>query len=207
MTAVTRTTRRSGARVSIALSFALVAPVAVASAQVSALDRQRLIAHLEMTEAWMRDEVSHLSPAQAAFRPAKDAWSVLDVLDHLVVVGPIYWEDLQKALRAPAGRQPSLQTDADILWYGVDRTHRETAIAPERPSFALRDVRTALAAIADNRARLTAFVRTTTADLRRHLVERQGCDAYQWALLITTHEQRHILQIREIKAAPAFPSK
>jgi hypothetical protein len=38
-------------------------------------------------------------------------------------------------------------------------------------------------------------------------VERQGCDAYQWALLISTHEQRHILQIREIKADPRFPAK
>jgi hypothetical protein len=26
-------------------------------------------------------------------------------------------------------------------------------------------------------------------------------------LLISTHEQRHILQIREIKAAPRFPSR
>jgi hypothetical protein len=38
-------------------------------------------------------------------------------------------------------------------------------------------------------------------------VRRQQCDAYQWALLISTHEQRHILQIREIKADPRFPKK
>jgi hypothetical protein len=36
-------------------------------------------------------------------------------------------------------------------------------------------------------------------------VPRQGSDAYQWALLISTHEQRHILQIREIKRDPRFP--
>jgi hypothetical protein len=38
-------------------------------------------------------------------------------------------------------------------------------------------------------------------------VKRQGSDAYQWALLISTHEQRHILQIREIKADARFPKK
>ena len=37
------------------------------------------------------------------------------------------------------------------------------------------------------------------------LVERQNCDGYQWALLISTHEQRHILQIRELKAHPEYP--
>ena len=50
------------------------------------------------------------------------------------------------------------------------------------------------------------YVKTTKDDLRNRTVERQGCDAYQWALLISTHEQRHILQIREIKADPKFPS-
>jgi hypothetical protein len=32
-------------------------------------------------------------------------------------------------------------------------------------------------------------------------------DAFQWLLLISTHGQRHILQIREIKAAPGFPKQ
>jgi hypothetical protein len=40
-------------------------------------------------------------------------------------------------------------------------------------------------------------VRTTKDDLRSRLVERQNYDAYQWALLISTHEERHVLQIRD----------
>ena len=56
-------------------------------------------------------------------------------------------------------------------------------------------------------ARLLDYARTTTDDLRAHYVARQGCDAYQWALLISTHEQRHILQIRQIKASAAYPRR
>ena len=44
-------------------------------------------------------------------------------------------------------------------------------------------------------------------DLRHRIVMRQMCDAYQWALLISTHEQRHILQIREVKADARYPGK
>jgi hypothetical protein len=51
------------------------------------------------------------------------------------------------------------------------------------------------------------YARTTAEDLRSHVVEREGSDAYQWLLLISSHEQRHILQIREIKANPKFPKK
>ena len=40
-------------------------------------------------------------------------------------------------------------------------------------------------------------MRTTKDDLRSRLVERQNYDAYQWALTISTHEERHVLQIRD----------
>jgi hypothetical protein len=175
------------------------------AAPLTERERQRLSAHLDMTESWLIDEVSGLSPAQLAFRRTPDAWTIMEVIDHLLVVGPIYWQDLQSALKGPGGRK-SAATDADILWYGIDRTNREKAIPSEVPK-GLRDLQSGLDAHRKLHSRLVEYVRTTKDDLRGHIVERQGCDAYQWALLISTHEQRHILQIREIKADPNFPKK
>ncbi len=189
---------------SLVLFMQFSAGIAVA-APLTDRERQRLIAHLDMTASWLTDEVSGLSPDQLAFRRAPDAWTILEVLDHLVVVGPIYWQDLQSALKAPGGRK-SPSTDADILWYGIDRTNREKAIPSEVPK-GLRDLRSGLEAHRKLHARLVEYIRSTKDDLRGHIVERQNCDAYQWALLISTHEQRHILQIREIKADPNFPKK
>ena len=121
------------------------------------------------------------------------------------MVGPIYWQDLQTALKSPGG-QKTTSSDTEILWYGIDRTNREKAIPSEVPK-GLIDLSAGLAAHRKLHARLLEYVRTTKDDLRGHIVERQRCDAYQWALLISTHEQRHILQIREIKAHPKFPSR
>jgi hypothetical protein len=189
-----------------ALISALVLCASVSSAaDFAELDRQRLAAHLEMTAGWLISEVSDLSQAQLTFRRAPESWSVLEVVEHLVVVGPIYWSDLQRAVRTPASEQSLMSRDADILWYGIDRTHRETALASESPKGELRNLRAGLDAYREQHAQLLRYVRTTKDDLRRHVVERQGCDAYQWALLISTHVQRHILQIREIKADPKFP--
>ena len=169
------------------------------------LERQRLIAHLEMTSGWLIDEVSRLSDAQLRFRPSEDAWSVLEVLEHLVVVQPIYWRDLQDAVKPPSGAIAATPDDAGILWYGIDRTFREKAISSEVPRVETRDLAATLAAYRKEHARLLEYVKTTNDDLRGRVVPRQGSDAYQWALLISTHEQRHILQIREIKAHPKFP--
>ncbi len=170
-------------------------------------ERQRLLAHFEMTERWLTDEVFELSPAQLAFKPAPQSWSILEVVEHLVVVGPIYWQDLQRAMKAAPDRQKSTWSDADILWYGIDRTRPDGAIRPEEPKRQLRDVKTGLEAFRAAHAQLAQYIRSTKDGLRSRIVPRQGCDAYQWALMISTHEQRHILQIRDVKAAPGFPRK
>lgn len=175
--------------------------------ELTAPERERLIAHLDMTASWFLDEVSSLSPAQLRFRRTPDSWNIMEVVDHLVVVGPIYWEDLQRAVKSPLSPRPLSCSDADILWYGINRTHRETAIPSETPKGQLRDLQAGLAAYRAAHARLRQYVKTTSDDLRSRVVARQGCDGYQWALLISTHEQRHILQIRETKADPAFPRR
>lgn len=179
----------------------------VSAGQPSALERQRLVAHLEVTAAALVGEVTGLSPKQLAFKAAPDEWSIAQVIDHLLLVGEIYWNDLQAALKSPPSEAPSVFSDADILWYGIDRTNREKAIATEMPAGTFKDLASAIAQYRRHNARLIEFVSTTNADLRRHIVARQGSDAYQWALLISTHEQRHLLQIREIKKAGGFPRR
>jgi hypothetical protein len=177
------------------------------AAPITKMERQHLVAHLEMTGSWLVDEVSGLSPAQLRFRPAPGAWSILEVVDHLVVAEPIYWQDLQKAMNAPPAKQRRPATDEGMLWYGIDRTQRQKALATEDPKGQLRDLQAGLDALRKLHARVLEYARTTNDDLRAHVVEREQSDAYQWLLLISTHAQRHILQIREIKADQKFPKK
>jgi hypothetical protein len=194
-------------RAAVAVLAVLAWASSPVAAPMTAPDRQRLAAHLEMTAGWLVDEVSGLSAAQAEFRRAPDAWTILQVVEHLAVVAPIYWQDLQTALEQPPSTRRSAMSDADVLWYGIDRTLREQAIPTERPTGKLRDLRAALEAYRTHHDRLRQYITTTRDDLRSHIVQRQGCDAYQWALMISTHEQRHILQIREIKSDPKFPAR
>jgi uncharacterized damage-inducible protein DinB len=160
-----------------------------------------------MTGSWLADEVSGLSPAQLQFRPAPEAWSILEVVEHLTVADLIYWRQLHEAMKAPPRSQSQPARDADVLWYGIDRTQRQKALPSEEPKGQLHDLRTGLDALRKLHAEMLKYARTTAEDLRSHIVEREGSDAYQWLLLISTHDQRHILQIREIKANPKFPKK
>ena len=172
--------------------------------QMTPTERQRLLAHLEMTGTWLLDEIRGLTPAQLAFKRTPDEWSIAQVIDHLLVVGPIYWNDLQTALKSPAGQRENINSDANILWYGIDRSNPEKALSTEVPMGRFKDLPGAIAEYRKSHERLVQYVQTTKDDLRSHWVARQGSDAYQWVLLISTHEQRHILQIRALKAVPGF---
>jgi hypothetical protein len=191
----------------LTLLFSFWAVAISGAAPMTALERQRLLAHLQMTGAWLPDEVSDLSPSQIQFRPAPGTWSILEVVEHLSIASPIYWRQFHEAMKRSPGRFTPVSTDEGILWYGIDRTRREKAIPSEDALGKLREVRPALDLLSRLHREMLQYVRTTNDDLRGHYVERQGSDAYQWMLLISTHEQRHILQIREIKANPNFPKK
>lgn len=175
------------------------------AASMTFAERQDLVAHLEMTGAWLPDEVSGLSAAQLQFCPASGSWNILEVVEHLTIANPIYWRQFHEAMKMPASGAKTRSTDAGILWYGINRSNREKAIPTEDIKGRLREVGPALDALRRLHAEMLRYARTTGDDLRAHYVERQQSDAYQWLLLISTHQQRHILQIREIKANPNFP--
>ena len=60
----------------------------IAAAPMTAGDRQRLVAHLDMTESWLVSELSGLSPAQLTYKTSPDAWSVAEVTEHLAIAEP-----------------------------------------------------------------------------------------------------------------------
>jgi hypothetical protein len=169
-------------------------------------DRDRLIAHLQLTGSWLPDEVMHLSPAQLEYRAAPDKWTIAEVVQHLVIAEPGYWKLLQNGVHQPhAAGFKSKASDADVLWYGIDRTHRQKTSTEEDARGQTIQVSEALAKWVQFHDTMLQYAKTTEDDLRAHDVREWNVDAYQWFLEISTHAQRHILQIREIKADPGFP--
>ena len=199
----TMTSRRVAALL-LTFSFSILAGT---SHTPTDLDRQRLIAHFEMTNSWLADEVSHLSPAQLHFRPAPNAWSILDCVEHLTLAEPEYWAMYQRSMKAPPIRGHSPSQDIDRMWYGIDRTERTKTVESETPKARFADIAPALQAFESLRAIMLQYVRTTQEDWRHHLVPDWDRDCYQWLLMISAHSQRHILQIREIKHSPGFPAE
>ena len=174
---------------------------------LSAGDRQRLLAHLEMTESWLVSELEGLTPEQLKFRMAPESWSVIDVVEHLAIAEPQYWQQVLHSMKQPPAKEKPEATDAAILWYGIDRTTRQTTGEARVPKGKWNDVRESLAEFRKLRATMRDYAAKTTEDLRSRRLLEGNMDVYQWCLMISTHSQRHILQIREIKAHSSYPKR
>lgn len=64
-----------------------------------------------------------------------------------------------------------------------------------------------LASFKKLRAEMMKTAKESEDDLRGRQFLTASQDLYQWFLMISTHSQRHILQIREVKAHKSFPKK
>jgi DinB superfamily len=192
-------------QIAASLMFGVVLIGTVSAEPLKPTDRQRLLTHLEMTESWLASEVEGLSPAQLAFQMTPDSWSIAQVVEHLAIAEPQYWSQVQASLQEPAAPPKGDVTDAQILWYGIDRTQRDKTGAARVPTGKFKDAAAALAEFQKLRADIRAFANATQDDLRGRPLKGGNMQLYQWVLMISTHAQRHILQIREIKASDKYP--
>ena len=190
----------------VALSVCLAAPMS--GEPMKAGDRQRLLAHLEMTENWLISELSGLSPAQLSYRMTPESWSISDVTEHLAIAEPQYWQRVNDSMKQPAPLTTTDKieaTDAGILWYGIDRTNRQKTGEARVPHGTFKSAAEALASFRKLRSTMREYAQATSDDLRSRRLLEGNMDVYQWFLMISTHAQRHILQIREVKAHAGYP--
>ena len=191
-------------------TFAMAVAVAssVSAGPMTVGERQRLVAHLEMTEAWLDGEVSGLSDAQQQFKMTPDSWSVEEVVMHLAIAEPQYWDQFKQSLAKPANPDFKPQaTDVAMLWYGIDRTQRTTTGEARVPRDQFPTLMASLASFKKLRGEMMTVAKASQEDLRGRQFLTASQDLYQWFLMISTHSQRHIMQIREVKAHKGFPKK
>lgn len=208
------TLRKNALRLSSLLVTALTICLFAApsfAAPMSAKDREHLLVHFEMTTQMVAEQVRGLSPAQLEYKASPDRWSIREVVSHLAVAEPDYWRGVQKSVNAAPdmNHKKSVNTDADIMWYGIDRVvHTKTGGGHERVD-TYKDLNEALGKFQALRATMIEYIKTTNDDLRAHSVGdgAEVIDCWQWMLEISTHSERHIQQIREIKNDPNFPTK
>ncbi len=194
----------------LAMGLLVVAPTMTAATGMSDDDREHLLVHFQMTTQMVAEQVRGLSQAQLEYKATPDRWSIRECVSHLAVAEPDYWRELMESVKAPPDMKgkTSSASDADIMWYGIDRVvHTKTGGGHEKVD-TYKDVNEALAKFQALRSTMIEYIKTSSDDLRAHSFGKQNpIDCWQWMLEISTHAERHLQQIREIKNEAGFPKK
>jgi DinB superfamily len=196
------------------LAPALVAqvPNALPEAPMSAGERDQAIRMLKESRQGFLKAIEGLSPAQWAFKPAPDRWSIQECAEHIVTVEQVVQgKVITTALagpREPLRRSEVKVTDGFILAALPDRSHKVQAPDTVAPKGRLTTQEAVLTAFGDCRKALGEQIETSPLDWRTRFGAHPffgTLDLYQWVLLSSGHTARHTLQIEEVKRSPGFP--
>ncbi len=155
--------------------------------------------------------VKGLSEAQLDFKEAPDRWSVKECAFHIAGAEKLLWSMLEGAMKAPANPEKRAEikvTDEQFVGMIQDRTTKFPAPEPIQPkNTGFKNLDEALADFKKNRMDHIQYLKTTTEDLRNHVVQLPFgyIDSYQLCLMIAAHCNRHTQQLREVMAAAGFP--
>ncbi len=184
----------------LAASFGLAAFQA-AGAALSDHDRQQLIDHLYRTRMLLVEEVRTVNAGQATFKPGPESWSILECVEHLIEAERFL---LDRAAKSSESLETSKITDQAVLeGFGTVQQKVKAPVAI-KPAGRFHDVASAIREFDVRRAETIRYVASTQENLRGKLCC-GGMQEYQQILGLSAHVERHVAQMKAVKADPKYP--
>lgn len=183
----------------------------VASTTLTNEERRFAVDHLKESKDILLKSVKGLSPAQLAFKPAADKWSIQECVAHIALSEDGLWALTGNTLKQPVNPEKRAEVktaDADLVKMIASRDQKIQAAEALQPAKAQwQTTESALKHFKEQRQKTIKYVKTSTEDFRNHVAQMPfgAIDAYQLVLVMAAHTARHTAQIAEIKAHPDFP--
>ena len=204
------------------LSFALIAITAcVAAAQAPAAkapvvftekDREFALKYLNDTKDDYVKQLTGISDAQLNFRSAEGRWTIAEIAEHITVVEQaLFGMITNQVMKAPAPKceDPNRVADTAIVLAITNRSQKFTAPEQVRPNGRWKTKEDLLASFDKTRNTTIDFMKNNKADLRSTFAQAPMgmMDGFQWVLFMTGHSERHLAQLKEVKADAGYPKK
>jgi hypothetical protein len=181
-------------------------------------ERDQAMSHLHATRKLVTDFLAPLSEAQWKFKPAPERWSIAECAEHITETeNMLRGLVLMSAKKLPvddAKRGAKAATkDASskaVLSMMTDRSKRASAPGEVRPTGRFATKAALLSAFHTRRDETIHYIESTTDDLRGRFFQiapGQEMDLYEMILMISGHAERHLLQMKEVAAAPGYPKQ
>lgn len=200
------------------VSVTVALAVGATAAPLQQNDRERVLSELHASRKQFLDFIQGVSPAQWTFKAGPDRWSIAEVAEHIIAAENYLGTMVQKQImHAPADaakaetRKPTNgKTDEAFLAQLRDRSQKAQAPGEIVLKGTIKTPADAADQFKAAREKNLDYVRTTQDALREHFFSPfpgSELDGVQGLLMIAGHNERHVLQLLEVKQAPGYPAK
>ena len=178
---------------------------------LSKKERKFAADHMKSTKTELQDAIKGLSATQLTHKVTDGKRSVQRCVYHIAISEKTLWTMLETSMKAgptPEKKKDLKVSDEQVIKMTEDRTNKVKTFSPLEPQNtpyksldeAMNDFKTA-------RAAHIKYIKATSEDLRNHFVQMPFglLDCYQLCLLISSHTDRHVQQLNEVKADAGFP--
>ncbi|HVF46374.1 MAG TPA: DinB family protein [Pyrinomonadaceae bacterium] len=188
------------------------APPAKTPVVFSEKDREFALKYLGETKDEFAKQLAGVSDAQLNFRPAANKWTAAEIAEHIIVSeGTILGLIQGQILKSPENTGDVFRAkDTGVILAITNRSQKFTAPEILKPAARFKTRDELLSNFEKARSQTIEFVRTNKANMRGHFFENPlmgMIDGYQWLLFLNGHADRHLAQLKEVKADPAYPAK
>ncbi len=183
------------------------------SGSISGKERKNALGLMKNTRTDVLKSTKDISAIHANFNIPGRQWSVKECIYHIAASENKLWLWLQASLTMPANPEKRTEiklTDEDVVNMMQERAYKgEFMESPElmHLSFNYKSLDQAIADFKQKRAEHIEYIKSTTEDLRNHVVQTSlgWIDCYQLYLVIASHANRHVQQIKEINLDLPYP--
>ncbi|MEO8026851.1 MAG: DinB family protein [Bryobacteraceae bacterium] len=182
-------------------------------ATLTSEERAHLTERLEQSRDLFLRSIDGLTPAQWAFKPSEEEWSVGECSDHVLFIENLTFGLVtEKIFRRPAEPEKAAEVagkERKLERAVPDRSTKVKMPIKAEPTGCAECPETLAAAFQDARQKTLDYVVTTDKPLHHHFAPHmifKDLDGAQWLLMMALHAERHVHQIEEVKANPAYPS-
>jgi len=174
-------------------------------------DRESVLKYLDETKAEYIKQLTGISDAQLNFRAAEGRWTIAEIAEHITVVEQALFAMFTAPTASKKFASDDLPRIADttIKLAITNRGTKFTAPEAVRPNGRWKTVADLLANFEKTRATTIDFIKNNKTDLRGTFVQSPMgmIDTAQGIVFISGHADRHLAQLREVKADAKYPTK
>ncbi len=174
-------------------------------------DREFALKYLNDTKDDYVRQLAGISDAQLNFRAAEGRWTIAEIAEHITVVENALFGMLTAPTAAKSYKCEEVPRipDTVLILAITNRSQKFTAPEQVRPNGRWKTKEDLIANFEKARAVTVEYIKNNKADLRSTFVQSPMgmMDSLQGILFLTGHSDRHLAQLKEVKADAKYPAK